>query len=62
MQESANWFWDQHLQQQVITVPTRTILNQLLDVTAITDIHDIPKSLFKRTQLKNHIKTSYMSV
>ena len=26
MQESTNWFWYQHPQHKVITVPTRTII------------------------------------
>ena len=54
-------FWYQHPKQKVITVPTRTILHPRLDVTAITDIHDIPKSVCNRTKAKIHIKTSYMS-
>ena len=50
MQERTNWFWDQHTRQQVITVPTYTILHPRLDVIEITDIHDIPKSVCNRTQ------------
>ena len=50
MQEITNWCWDQYPQQQVITVPTRTIIHQQLDVTAIKYIHDIPKSVCNRTQ------------
>ena len=61
MQEITSWFWDQHPQQQFITVPTRTILHTRLDVILITDIHDIPKLLYNRTQAKIHIKTSYVS-
>ena len=61
MQESTDYFWGQHPQQQVMTVPTRTILHTRLNVTTITDIRDIPKSVCNRTQKQNHIKTSYMS-
>ena len=61
MQESTNWFWNQHHQQQVITVPTRTIIYTRLYLNAITDIHDIPKILCNRTREKIHIKTSYLS-
>ena len=50
MPERTNWFWDQHTRQQVITVPTYTILHPRLDVIEITDIHDIPKSVCNRTQ------------
>ena len=53
MQEIANWFWYQHPQQKFITVPTRTILNPQMDVTAITDIYDITKSACNTTQAKN---------
>ena len=62
MQEITNFFWDQYAQQQVITVPKRTILHSQLVVTAITDIHDTPKGLCNTTQAKKrHINTSYMS-
>ena len=53
MQESTNCFWDQHPQQQVIKVPTCTILHPQLDGTAITDINDITKSVCNKTQAKN---------
>ena len=52
IQESTNCFWDEYPQQQGITVLTRTILHTRLDVIAITDIHDIPKSVCNRTQAK----------
>ena len=59
---NTNWYWDQHPQHHVITVPTRTILNPWLEVNTITDIHDIPKIVCNRTQAKQvNIKTSYMS-
>ena len=53
MEESTNLFWDQHPQQQIITVPTRTILHPLRDATTITYIHDLPKCVCNITQAKN---------
>ena len=50
MKETTNWFWAKHPQHQVITVPTRTTLYPRVDVTSITDIHYIPKSLCNMTQ------------
>ena len=50
MQERTNWFWHQHPQHQVITVPSCTTLHSLLDIIAITDIQDIPKRVCNRTQ------------
>ena len=55
MQEITNWFLYQQLQQQVITVPTRTILHPQLDFIAIIDIHEINKSVFNRKQEKKAI-------
>ena len=55
MKERTTWFWDQHHQQQLMTVPTHTVLRPKLDVTAITDIHDIPKIVCKMTQAKKAI-------
>ena len=53
MQVDTNWYWNQHPQQHFITVPTRTILNPQLEVNAVTDFYDIPKSVYNRTQEKN---------
>ena len=57
MQVGTNWYWNQHPQQHIITVPTRTILHPRLEVNALTDFHAIPKSVCTRTQAKNHIST-----
>ena len=53
MQVDTNFHWNKHPQQHVTTVPTRTILHPQLEVNAITDFHDIPKSVCTRTQEKN---------
>ena len=50
MQVDTNWYWNQHPQQHVITVPTRTIIHPQLEVNEITDFHTIPKSVCTRTQ------------
>ena len=61
MQVGTNWYWNQHPQQHVITVPTKTILHPRLEFNAVTDFHAIPKILFNRTQEKKiHNKTYYM--
>ena len=52
MQVDTNWYRNQHPQQQVITVPIRTIIHPRPEVNTITDIHDIPKSVCNRTQAK----------
>ena len=55
IQESTNWFWDQHYQQQVITGTTCKILHTRLDAIAIIDINGISKSVCNKTQLKKAI-------
>ena len=60
MQAYTNWYSYQHPQQHVIIVSTGTIIHTRLEVNTITNIHDIPKSVYNRTKAKNHIKTSYM--
>ena len=55
MQVDTNWYWCQHPQQHVITVPTCTILHPRLEVNEITYIHDINKSVCNRTQAKQSI-------
>ena len=52
MQVDTNGIWYQHPQHQLITVLKHTILHPGLDVTAITDMNDIPKSVCNRTQAK----------
>ena len=48
MKEKANWYWDQKNQQQVIIVPTRTIVHTCLDVVAVKYVHDITRSICSR--------------
>ena len=55
MQVDTNWYWNQHPQQHVITVPTFTILRPRLEVNAVTDFHAILKSVCNRTQAKKII-------
>ena len=45
IQVDTNWYWNQHPQQHIITVPTRTILHPQLEVNAVTDFDSIPKSV-----------------
>ena len=52
MQEITNWFWGQHPQQKFITVITRTILHQKLEVNVVTNFHVITTSLCTSTQAK----------
>ena len=53
MQVDTNWYWNQHPQQHVVTVPTRTIIHPRLEVNSVTNFHAIPKSVCTRTQEKN---------
>ena len=55
MQVDTNWYWNQHPQHHVISVPTRTILHQRLEVNTLTYFQTIPKSVCNRTQEKKTI-------
>ena len=55
IQLDNNGYWNQHPQQHVITVTTRTIIHPQLEFNAVTDIHAIPKSVCNRTQAKKAI-------
>ena len=55
MQIDTNWYWNQQRKNNVITVPTRTILHPQLEVNAIKDFHAIPTSVCSRTQSKKAI-------
>ena len=43
MKLDTNWYWNQHPQHHVITVPTCTLLNPRLEVNAVTYFHAIKK-------------------
>ena len=60
MQVGTNCYWNQHNQQHVITMTTRTILHPRLEFNTVADFHAIPKSVCNRTEAKIHIKTAYM--
>ena len=51
MQVDNDWYCNQHPQQHVITVPTRTIVHPRLEVISLTDFHAIPKSVCNRTKV-----------
>ena len=55
MQVDNNWYWNQHTQNHVITVPTRTILHPQLEVNSVTYFHEIPKIVCNRIQAKKTI-------
>ena len=55
MQVDTNWYWNQHTQQHVITVPKRTILHPRQEVNAVTYFHAIPKIVCTRTQVNIYI-------
>ena len=48
VQVDMNWYWNQHPQYHVITVPTRTIFHPRLEVNEVTDFHAIPESVCTR--------------
>ena len=49
MQVDTNWYWNQHPQQHVITVKTRTIIHPQLEVNSVTYFHAITKIVCNRT-------------
>ena len=55
MKVDTNWYWNQHTQHHVITLPTRTILHPRLEVNSVTDFHAIPKSVCNKTPSKTAI-------
>ena len=55
MQVDTHLYWNQHPQQNIITVPTHTILHTRLEVNYIINFHDITKSLYNRTQANKSV-------
>ena len=55
VQVDNNFYWNQHPQQHVITVPTRTILHPQLEVHEVTYFHAISKIVCTMMQAKKDI-------
>ena len=55
MQIDTNCYWNQQPKNNVITVPTCTILHPQLEFNVITDFHAITTSVCSRTQEKKSI-------
>ena len=55
MQLDTNWYWNQHPQHHVITVPRLKILYTRLEVNTVTYFNAIPKSVCNSTQAKKSI-------
>ena len=53
MKVDTNWYWNQHRQQHVITVPTRTILHPRLEFIAVTNSTQYPKVYVTGHKQKN---------
>ena len=60
MKVDTNWYWNQHPQQHVITVPTRTITHPQIEVNAVTDSTQYPQVYVPGHKKKSHTKTAYM--
>ena len=56
MQENTNWYWKQQPLQQIIIVPTRTILHPHIDVITIRYVKEIHKNVCNRIQAKQAIQ------
>ena len=54
--EKKNHYWENKRYQQVIIVPTRTIIHLCLDVVAVKDVHGIPRIFFNRDQAKRDLQ------
>ena len=50
MQYITKCYWYQKQQQQVIFVPTHTIVDPYLDVIVVKGVHGIPRSVCNRNQ------------
>ena len=56
IQENTNWYWEHKKKQQVIVVPTQTIVYACLDVVAEKYVHGIPIIICNRNQAKNALQ------
>ena len=58
MQVDTNWYWNKLPQQNVITVPTRTIIHPQLEVNSVIYFHATPKNVCTRNQSKKPYQES----
>ena len=57
IQEKNDCYWDKKNNQQVIIVPTKTIVHPCIDVVAVKDVQDIPKIICNI----NHLHPIYLN-
>ena len=50
MQVDTNWYWNKQPQQNFKTMTTCAIIHPRLEVNAVTDLYDMPKSVCTKTQ------------
>ena len=59
IQEKKNCYWEGENNQQLIVVPTHTIVHTCLNVFVVKDVHDITRGVFninqKRKDLQRHL-------
>ena len=55
MRVDTNCYWNQQPRQNVITVPTRTIIHPQPEVNTVTDFYTILTSVYAWTQAKKSI-------
>ena len=56
MQENTKWYQDQKKQQQVIIIPTHTIVYPCIDVVAVKYVHDITGIVCNKIQANKDLQ------
>ena len=56
MQEKTKCYWEGENHQQLIVVPTHTIVHTCLDVFLVKDVHDIIRSAFNINQTRKDLQ------
>ena len=56
MQDNTKWNWEQKPQHKNIIFPTRTIIHPCLDVTTVTEVETILKSVFNENKSRKAIQ------
>ena len=56
MQEKIKCYWEGKNHQQLIVVPTHTIVHTYLNVFVVKDVHDVTRNAFNINQTRKDLK------
>ena len=58
MKTTTNWYWQQNIMKQGVILSTRAIVHPCLEVSAIKNVADIPRSIRNKKVTPDYAETA----